>query len=114
MKTLGAAILGLSLLSLLITAEAFLADRETLVKANGLMGSPVRSTEGRHIGRIKELFINPEGGEIAYAVVAGGVLLGLGGEAVAIPWDAFEVARDKDQTIVLTVNIPVFEIDELE
>lgn len=114
-KMLGAVILGLSFFGLPLTTEASFHERKaSLAEVKTLVGSPVRSSEGGEVGKIKQLLINPEDGEIAYAVVARGGLFGLGEETVAIPWDAFEVGRDKDKKIVLTVDMTVFEIDELE
>lgn len=60
------------------------------------------------MGTIKQLLIDLEDGEIAYAVVARGGTLGLGGESIAIPWDDVRVRRDKEK-VVLTVDKEVLE-----
>jgi sporulation protein YlmC with PRC-barrel domain len=108
MKKLGGAILGLALIGLPLTADASVAGRENLVKSRTLMGSPVKSTDGKDLGKVRELLINPEGGEIDYAVVGMGGILGLGEQLIAIPWSDLKVKRDKDK-VVFTADRGVFE-----
>lgn len=105
-KLLWTAALGLALFGVPLSAGAFFHERQALVEARTLVGSPVRSSEGKEMGKIKQLLINPESGEIAYAVVAHGGILGFGEELIAIPWDDVKVVRDKE-TVVLTVDSEV-------
>jgi len=108
MKKIGAVILVLSLFGLLLMTQAFRGQRATLVEAITLLGSPVRDTEGTDVGKIEQLLINPDDGQIAYAVVAVGGTLGFSETSIAIPWDAVKVARDKE-AVVLTVKRKVLE-----
>jgi len=108
MKKLGAVILVLSLFGLLLMTQAFRGQRAILVEAITLLGSPVRNTEGTDVGRIEQLLINPDSGQIAYAVVAVGGTSGFSETSIAIPWDAVKVARDKE-AVVLTVKGAVLE-----
>lgn len=114
MKKIVPALLGLSLVSVPPTTGALWGERETLVEPETIVGSPVRNTDGKDLGKIKQLLIDPEEGEIAYAVVARGGVVGLGEETVVISWDAFEVTGDSDKEMVLTLDMIIFEIDELE
>ncbi len=108
MKKLGAAILMLFLFGLLLTTQAFRSQRATLVEAITLLGSPVRNTVGTDVGKIEQLLIDPDDGQIAYVVVAVEGTLGFRETSIAIPWDAVKVARDKD-SVVLTVKREVLE-----
>jgi len=108
MKKLGAVILMLSLFGLLLMTQAFRGQRATLVEAITLLGSPVRNSEGTDVGKIEQLLINPDDGQIAYAVVVVGGTLGFSETSIAIPWDAVKVARDKE-AVVLTVKREVLE-----
>jgi sporulation protein YlmC with PRC-barrel domain len=114
MKKIGAVILVLSLFGLLLMAQAFQAfqafrsQRATLVEAITLLGSAVRDSEGTDVGRIEQLLINPDDGQIAYAVVAVGASSGFSDTSIAIPWDAVTVARDKE-IVVLTAKRKVLE-----
>lgn len=107
-KMLGAVILGLSLFGLPLATGAFLHERQALVEARTLVGSPVRSSDGEEMGTIKQLLIHPQDGNIAYAIVARGGILGFGEELLAIPWDDVEVRRDKEK-LVLTVDKAVLQ-----
>jgi len=111
MKKLGMVILALSVFGLLLMTQAFLGQREAreaLIEASGLLGSPVRNTDGMDIGKIKQLLINPNDGHVVYAVVAVGGPLGFSETSIAIPWDAVAVAGDRE-TVVLTVKREVLE-----
>jgi sporulation protein YlmC with PRC-barrel domain len=88
MKKIGAVVLVLSLFGLLLVTQAFRGERATLVEAVTLLGSPLRNTEGTDVGKIEQLLINPDNGQIAYAVVAVGGTLGVSETSIAIPWDA--------------------------
>jgi len=108
MKKLGTVIVALSLLSLPLTTGAFWGGRETLLEADTVVGSPVRNTEGKDIGKVKELLINLKDGKIAYAVVARGGILGFGEQSIAIAWSDLKVGRDEGK-VVLTTNREVLE-----
>lgn len=107
-KKLGVVILVLSFFGLLLMTQVFRGQRAVLVEAITLLGSPVRNNEGTDVGRIEQLLINPDDGQIAYAVVAVGGSLGFSETSIAIPWNAVKVARDKD-AVVLTVRREVLE-----
>jgi sporulation protein YlmC with PRC-barrel domain len=72
MKRLGTVIVALSLLSVPLGTVAFWAERETLVEADTVVGSPGSNTEGKDMGRVKNLLINLKDGKIAYTVVTRG------------------------------------------
>ena len=111
MKILGAVILGLSVLTLPLPTGAFFHQRKALVVPGalvGIVGSPVRSSDGQGIGTIKQLLVNQEDGELTYAVVARGGILGFGEEFIAIPWADVEVGGDLEN-VVLTVEREVLQ-----
>ncbi|MGH7352530.1 MAG: PRC-barrel domain-containing protein, partial [Candidatus Methylomirabilales bacterium] len=62
MKRLGTVIVVASLLGLPLTTGAFWGERETLVEADTIVGSPVRDTEGTDLGKVKQLLINLKDG----------------------------------------------------
>ena len=71
-----------------------------LVKANTFVGNPVRSYEGREIGKVRQLLINPEDGKIAYVVVARGGISG-SADLIAVPWDDVKVGRDMEKVVII-------------
>jgi len=62
----------------------------------------VTNTTGDKLGNIKELVIDPQNGQVVYAVVSFGGVLGVGDKLFAIPWKALTWTRDKK---VYTLNI---------
>ena len=76
--------------------------RRTL-SAGTLIGDPVKNAEGEKLGTLKEIMLDVENGQIAYAVLESGSILGLGGKLFAIPFEAFTVNED-DHKLILNVD----------
>jgi len=72
-------------------------------RATRIIGTDVRNAEGEALGDIKELVIEPRTGEIAYAVVSFGGVLGLGDKLFAVPWKALQLDA-RDHVFVLDVE----------
>lgn len=72
------------------------------LQAKSLMGSTVRSQDGKDIGKVSNLMIDKDG-KIASVVVTMGSRLGMGGQDVAVPWDSVQVGRDQ-QSLVVTMD----------
>jgi sporulation protein YlmC with PRC-barrel domain len=80
--------------------DARARDRSGVFKASELIGMTVQGTDGKTLGDIKDLVINPDDGAIDYAVLDFGGFLGINDKYFAIPWDALEVAKDKRKIVV--------------
>ena len=78
------------------------------VDSSAIVGSTVRSAEGKDIGKVDRLMVDPRDGRIATVVVSMGGTLGMGGRKVAVPWNAVKVAQD-DGKVVLTVNQQILD-----
>ena len=74
-----------------------------LVDANALVGATVRSPEGKDIGKVERLMVDPKDGRVRTVVIQQGGTLGIGGKSVSMPWESMKVARDGD-SIVLTAE----------
>ncbi len=51
-----------------------------------IAGTPLYCPDGDHIGTIDRLLIDPASGDIAFAMVRFGTLMGLGGKCDPVPW----------------------------
>ena len=71
-----------------------------LLSANSLQKTDVRNTEGKDIGHIEEIMINPDDGTVAYAVLSFGGFLGVGDKLFAVPWQAFTIDTSKEEFIL--------------
>jgi sporulation protein YlmC with PRC-barrel domain len=69
-------------------------DKSEVLKASELIGMSVQGTDGKMLGDIKDLVIDPEEGAIAYAVLEFGGFGGIGDKYFAVPWEALQL----DQT----------------
>ena len=75
-------------------------DRSGVFKASELIGMKVVGIDGKNLGDIKDLVINPDDGAIDYAVLDFGGFLGIKDKYFAIPWDALEVTPDKGKILI--------------
>ncbi len=73
------------------------ADRipPDIVKGSTIIGKGVENLQGKHLGEIQDLAIDEVDGQIRYAVLSFGGLLGMGEKYFAIPWEALELSQDR-------------------
>ncbi len=72
------------------------------LSASTIKGDKVINTAGEDLGKIEELMIDLQDGNIAYTVLSFGGFMGLGDKLFAIPWDAFSL-RVHEHAFVLDV-----------
>ena len=51
-------------------------------RTSKIIGTNVKNSSGDNLGKIKELVLDPESGQVVYAVVSFGGVLGMGGQAL--------------------------------
>jgi sporulation protein YlmC with PRC-barrel domain len=100
-----ATLLGISLFVALPSGGAFAqqpaAGQAVLVGSDSLVGSAVRDADGRDIGKVTRLMIDPNDGRIANLIVATGGTLGMGSNTISVPWSAVKVGQDRGKVIVM-------------
>lgn len=64
------------------------ANKEMLQmsRASKIIGTRVKNPTGDNLGDIKDLVLDPQSGQISYAVISFGGVLGMGSKLFAIPW----------------------------
>jgi len=62
-------------------------------RASKIIGMKVTNESGKDLGSVNDLVIDLDQGEIRYAAVSYGAVLGLGGKLFAVPWHAFDVRK---------------------
>ena len=80
-------VVGLLAVTLATPVEA--RDRSGVLKASDVIGTKVQGTDGKNLGTIKDLVINPDG-DLQYAVLDFGGFAGIGDKYFAVPWDALQ------------------------
>lgn len=78
-------------------------DKSDMLKASSLIGKKVQNTEGKKLGNIRDLVIDPENGDIQYAVLDFGGFLGVGDKYFAVPWEALQLTDDH-KAVILDVS----------
>jgi hypothetical protein len=79
--------------------------------ADDLVGSEARSLEDEPIGEVITLVFDEDGRILAAVVETGGVL-GLGGKAVAIPWEYARPVQTGDREYYLLIEIDPESLEE--
>jgi sporulation protein YlmC with PRC-barrel domain len=76
-----------------------------LLSSSSITGTSVKNAEGKDIGKIKDLMIDHNSGEVSYAVLSFGGFLGMGDKLFAIPMQKFEFdTADRDARVVLNIS----------
>lgn len=70
------------------------SQQQRLYRGTRIIGSTVRDAKDKKIGVIKDLLLDSQRGEIAYAAVSFGGVMGVGEQYHAIPWTALEPSDD--------------------
>lgn len=76
-------------------------QQQVLVGSDSLVGSTVRNSEGRDVGKVDRLMIDPKDGRVTSVVVATGGTLGMGSSTISLPWNAIKVGQDQGKLIVI-------------
>ena len=65
-----------------------------------LLGNLVVDRDGREVGRIQELMVDPKNGHVTYAVMSLGGVLGVGEKLFAVPWVSLELDPEEDRFVM--------------
>ena len=74
-----------------------------LVGSDSLIGTTVRAPDGRDVGKVTRLMIDPADGRVVTVVLSTGGRLGMGGNTLSVPWSSVKVGQDQGRVIV-TLN----------
>ncbi|MEY2486609.1 MAG: hypothetical protein QOH39_2257 [Verrucomicrobiota bacterium] len=66
----------------------------SLIAASEAKGAKVRNLQNEEIGYIEDVLLDPDTGEVRFAVLNVGGFLGIGGTKVAVPWNALQISKD--------------------
>jgi sporulation protein YlmC with PRC-barrel domain len=102
-----ATLLGVSLMmSALPTASAVAqqpsatSPQAILVGSDSLVGGTVRDSEGRDIGKVSRLMIDPNDGRVTSMIIATGGTLGVGSNTISVPWSSVKIGQDRGKLVV--------------
>jgi sporulation protein YlmC with PRC-barrel domain len=69
------------------------------VRITKLKGADVKSKDGEDLGKLEDLIVDPQTGQIKFAIVGKGGVLGLGEKAHPVPWQNVTVNSEKQVTL---------------
>lgn len=75
------------------------ATQQSEVRLSKLMNAEIKSKSGENLGKLEDLMINPQTGQVDFAVIGRGGFLGLGEKLVPVPWQAVTVQSEKQFTL---------------
>ncbi|MBM4442880.1 MAG: PRC-barrel domain-containing protein [Candidatus Rokubacteria bacterium] len=102
MKRLTSALITLSFVATIPTAVAAQqrpasperstwSDSQGLHETGDIIGTKVQGPDGKDIGKIDALLIEPKGGKVSHAVISVGGMLGIGDERVVVPYASLRI-----------------------
>src|SRR3954466_3488972 len=63
-------------------------ETDRLIASNKVEGTAVYNRQGERLGEVYNFMVNKRSGQVAYAVLSFGGLLGMGGTYYPLPWNA--------------------------
>jgi sporulation protein YlmC with PRC-barrel domain len=70
------------------------------ISSGQLIGQDIQTPDGERLGQIRGLLMDQETGQIGYAIVSAGGLLGIGRRDHLVPWNAMQI-DPQEETYVL-------------
>ena len=75
-------------------------DKSGVLKGSDLIGMKVEGMDGKKLGTIKDLVIDPINGDVDYAVLDYGGFLGVNDKYFAVPWEALKISADRKKALL--------------
>jgi sporulation protein YlmC with PRC-barrel domain len=76
--------------------------------ATALLNKNVRNSAGENLGKIEDVVIDPATGNIQYAILSFGGVLGMGNKLFPIPWSSLDISPSRDY-VLLNIDKDVLE-----
>jgi len=85
-------------------------------RVSKILSTEVKNVTGDNLGEIEDLVLDPESGQVAYAVVTFGGVFGIGNKLFAVPFQALRWVRDEEYYVLnlaksVLENAPGFDDD---
>jgi sporulation protein YlmC with PRC-barrel domain len=82
-----------------VSGSAASSQGDVLVDASSIIGATVRS-QGKDIGKVDRLMLDPRDGRVRTVVVKIGGALGMGSKTASLPWESVKVGQDGGKIVV--------------
>jgi len=74
-------------------------ERSNVWLATTLLNARVRSSAGENLGKIEDLAIDPATGNLEYAILSFGGVVGMGKKLVPVPWTSLGISTSRDYVL---------------
>ena len=71
-----------------------------IVKSEQVVGVNVQNTAGDDLGKVEEIILDKNKGNVRYVVLSYGGFLGMGDKLFALPWEVFSYNDDEDCFVI--------------
>ena len=88
------------------------ANAEGLYESKQIIGTRIKGADGKDLGEIDQLMIDPKDGKIAYAVVGLGGFAGIGERHVVVPWSDVKLSADAKNPNKMIVTMDHAALDK--
>jgi len=75
-------------------------DTPEQLSAGTLIGDTIINPAGEKLGDLKDIVFDTASGQIVYAVMASGGVLGVGEKLFAVPWNALRIQGHNDSLVL--------------
>jgi len=86
-------------------------QRSKPLRAAAVVGADVRNMKNEDLGEVQDVVMDPQSGNIAYAILAHGGFLGIAEKQIAVPWKQLKVT-DSGETPVFVLDVSEEVLDE--
>src|SRR3954470_23160875 len=77
------------------------------IEAKSLIGSTVRGRDGKDVGKVSDVMLDPTEGRVNGVVISMGGVAGIGAKEITMPWNALQVGRDQNKIVVTLQQDPL-------
>jgi sporulation protein YlmC with PRC-barrel domain len=82
-----------------------------LHESSDIIGTHIKNTEGKDVGKIEKLLIDPQSGKVSHVVIGLGGVMGVGGKNVVVPWSDLKMARADHEGRKATITMDQAKLD---
>jgi len=75
-----------------------------VLRADNITGTDVRSPRDEYLGSIEDVILDPNSGQISYAIIAHGGFIGIGEDYIAVPWQRLQATPNLDMFVLNTTE----------
>ena len=87
------------------TERAAWANKIGVHDTRDIIGTRVKNAEGKDMGEVDALLVDPKDGKVTHVVIGLGGFLGIGEDKVVVPWSEIKMAAHQEgKTAIITMD----------